>query len=126
MEKQGRYAKRVLDSYFETMFWAEKPDDEDEAYLDHVWQVDNLAGESLTESEKEVEAFIKRAEAKGIDFSKYRPEQIGHDFWLTRQGHGAGFWDGDYPKDDGDTLTAVSKSFREVCPYSGDDKKIYL
>ncbi len=21
------------------------------------------------------------------------PEQAGHDFWLTRNGHGAGFWD---------------------------------
>lgn len=23
------------------------------------------------------------------------PAQAGHDFWLTRNGHGAGFWDGD-------------------------------
>ncbi len=24
-------------------------------------------------------------------------QRAGHDFWLTRQGHGAGFWDGDWP-----------------------------
>ncbi len=24
--------------------------------------------------------------------------QAGHDFWLTRNGHGAGFWDGDWNK----------------------------
>jgi len=23
-------------------------------------------------------------------------EYAGHDFWLTRNGHGAGFWDGDF------------------------------
>lgn len=23
------------------------------------------------------------------------PSQAGHDFWLTRQGHGTGFWDRD-------------------------------
>ena len=34
--------------------------------------------------------------------------QIGHDFWLTRNGHGAGFWDGDYG-DYGDAITQVVK-----------------
>jgi len=24
---------------------------------------------------------------------RYTEEQAGHDFWLTRNGHGAGFWD---------------------------------
>lgn len=27
-------------------------------------------------------------------------EQIGHDIWLTRGGHGAGFWDRDLPNAD--------------------------
>jgi len=34
--------------------------------------------------------------------------QAGHDFWLTRNGHGAGFWDGDWPET-GDALTEASK-----------------
>lgn len=25
-------------------------------------------------------------------------ERAGHDLWLTRNGHGAGFWDGDWPE----------------------------
>jgi hypothetical protein len=29
----------------------------------------------------------------GIDLGQYDPTQIGHDLWLTRNGHGAGFWD---------------------------------
>jgi hypothetical protein len=28
-----------------------------------------------------------------IDIRVYSPEQLGHDLWLTRNGHGAGFWD---------------------------------
>ena len=28
-----------------------------------------------------------------IDLRDYPAEQIGHDLWLTRNGHGAGFWD---------------------------------
>lgn len=39
-------------------------------------------------------------------------ETIGHDFWLTRNHHGAGFWDGDYKN--GDVITAiVQKHFKE-------------
>lgn len=49
----------------------------------------------------------------------------GHDFWLTRVGHGAGFWDGDLPQDLGDRLTEASKAAGEVWPYIGDDGLIY-
>lgn len=52
-------------------------------------------------------------------------EMAGHDFWLTRNGHGAGFWDGDWPNT-GDKLTAIAKQFGEVWAYIGDDGLIYL
>ena len=38
---------------------------------------------------------------------------IGHDLWLTRNGHGAGFWDGDYPDDIEDTLTKGAEALGE-------------
>lgn len=41
-------------------------------------------------------------------------KQAGHDFWLTRNHHGAGFWDGDYPEPEGTELTKLSHSFGEV------------
>ena len=28
-----------------------------------------------------------------IDLRDYPAAQVGHDLWLTRNGHGAGFWD---------------------------------
>jgi hypothetical protein len=31
-----------------------------------------------------------------VNATDMTPEQAGHDFWLTRNGHGAGFWDGDW------------------------------
>lgn len=49
----------------------------------------------------------------------------GHDFWLTRNGHGAGFWDGDWPKPYDDQLTTAAKAFGEVSLCLGDDGKIY-
>ncbi len=55
----------------------------------------------------------------------YDSEQTGIDFWLTRNGHGAGFWDGDYADRDGTQLTRASKKFGEVSLYVGDDGVIY-
>ena len=47
-------------------------------------------------------------------------QQIG----LTRNDHGAGFWDGDY--EHGDRLTELSRKFKEVTAYVGDDGKIHI
>ncbi len=49
------------------------------------------------------------------------PEQAGHDFWLTRNGHGAGFWDGDWPEPYGDMLNQGAKCYGEFDTYLGDD-----
>ena len=51
----------------------------------------------------------------------------GHDLWLTRNGHGAGFWDRTdcLPKDAGKRLTAAAKRYGEVYLYLGDDGVIY-
>lgn len=45
---------------------------------------------------------------KDLDLS-----QCGHDFWLTRNRHGSGFWDRDYPKSLADELTRIAHEFRE-------------
>jgi len=52
-------------------------------------------------------------------------EQAGHDFHLTRNGPGAGYWDGDYPKEMGDKLTAAAKAYGENDLYTGDDGRLY-
>jgi hypothetical protein len=51
-------------------------------------------------------------------------ECAGHDFWLTRCGHGAGFWDRGLGEV-GDTLTKACKAFGNVDLYVGDDGFIY-
>lgn len=51
--------------------------------------------------------------------------QAGHDFWLTRCGHGCGYWDGDWPEGAAERLTASSKAFGNVDLYVGDDGLIY-
>lgn len=50
--------------------------------------------------------------------------QNGYDFWLTRCGHGAGFWDRGYG-DIGDKLTEAAHAYGDVDLYVGDDRRIY-
>ncbi len=51
-------------------------------------------------------------------------EQAGHDFWLTRNRHGAGFWDRGLGKV-GDELTEMAHPYGSFDLYVGDDGKIY-
>lgn len=52
-------------------------------------------------------------------------ERAGHDFWLTRNGHGSGFWDREVSDDVGHELTLASEAFRSCDLYVGDDGKIH-
>lgn len=93
----------------------------------------DLAPETLARIIADCEAFKARhvhtlAAAYGAgcdDGSEYTPERAGHDFWLTRNGHGAGFWDRGLGEL-GDTLDAASGVVGEVNAYLGDDGKVYL
>jgi hypothetical protein len=51
--------------------------------------------------------------------------QTGRDLWLTRNGHGAGFWDRNLGAL-GDRLTEAAKQLGEQDAYLGDDGFIYL
>lgn len=60
----------------------------------------------------------------GPDFEEYG--RAGHDFWLTRNGHGCGFWDGDWPEPYAQALTDAAEAFGGSDLYIGDDGQIYL
>lgn len=77
----------------------------------------------LSENAEAIERAIETGEVKcGPDFDKI--ERGGHDFWLTRNSHGAGFWDGDWPETEGKLLTDASHAFGECNLYVTDDGKI--
>lgn len=56
---------------------------------------------------------------------RYSLARAGHDFWLTRNRHGAGFWDRGLPCAIAKELTADSHAWGEVNLYRGDDGLIY-
>jgi hypothetical protein len=52
---------------------------------------------------------------RGIDLTQFDAAQIGHDLWLTRNGHGAGFWDRPeiYGADNARVLTLMARAMGE-------------
>ena len=60
------------------------------------------------------------------DCDGYSWAHAGLDFALTRNGHGAGYWDGDLPEETGERLTEASEAAGEACAYIGDDGDVYL
>lgn len=51
--------------------------------------------------------------------------QAGHDFHFTRNGHGVGFWEDEWPECYRDMLTNGAKSYGELNIYASDDGLIY-
>jgi hypothetical protein len=94
--------------------------------MDAKYGVDDIAPETLKAMRDDCDRFRAQHSAQ-VDqaIAIYGDDYAGHDFWLTRNGHGAGFWDGDLPRDLGRALTDAAKAFGEVNLYVGDDGKIY-
>jgi hypothetical protein len=97
-------------------------DDDNGQPLDKNYGPTNIAPETLARMMDDCEAFQRKNRK---DLASIDAGQAGHDFWLTRNGHGAGFWDGDYEETVGERLTKSSESFGTFDLYIGDDGQIY-
>lgn len=111
-------------AYIECLLWAST---DDETPLDENHSIGDIAPEALEQIKKDCYKFVTENLAL-LDSTPeaYSYSSAGHDFWLTRCGHGAGFWDGDIPENLGGPLTESSEAFGNLDPYIGDDNKIYL
>lgn len=88
--------------------------------LDNEHGIDSVDFETLDEMERDARDFQK----ENWDYIKDRLAPAGHDFWLTRNGHGAGFLDGDWPERAASRLAKSAKSYGEYNLYVGEDGMI--
>jgi hypothetical protein len=100
-------------AYYEAALWSSN--DDDGVPLDSAKYSDaELAEETIARFKADCAKFQTDNAALLEQASEHQSTgHQGHDFWLTRNGHGAGFWDGDYPKELGDALTEASEKFGE-------------
>lgn len=111
-----------LSAYIEAALWSSNDPDTEEP-LDKDNDESTVHPATLQGMRADCEMFLtKWAEEialvdspRGGKWSKW--EQAGHDFWLTRNGHGCGFWDGDWPEGLDKALTDSCREFGEVYLY---------
>ena len=116
--------------YVEAMVWTDcNCDSEELADKD----CDDFAPETWAKIKADCDAFqaacaddIAAANEAGRD-----DDYLGHDFWLTRNGHGTGFWDRRELEADGvgarlDAACGYGTAFRGVDLYLGDDGLVYM
>ena len=116
----------VFRHYLDCALWSsvEMTEDGNGEPLDESYDADDIAPEALVEMRADVEAFVAD-NTDDLALAGQSDEQIGHDFWLTRNHHGAGFWDrGLGPV--GDRLTKAAHVYGEVDLYVGDDDQLYV
>lgn len=111
----------VFDGYSACALWS-STDDAGNA-LDDKYAFDDVDSLTWASMMNDCDNFIK-ANRADLLASNLADSQIGHDFWLTRNGHGAGFWDRGLGEL-GDRLTKACKAFPSIDLYVGDDGKIY-
>ena len=110
------YLNKMFEGYVTCALWSSTDETtESGGYpLDDNYSIDDLSDEAKEKMRKDCREFKLNAMFGSENLLEgYLPEQIGHDFWLTRNGHGCGFWDGDYEEEIGEKLTKISKEFGE-------------
>lgn len=113
-------------AYIECALWA-TTDNADELGgepLDANYGPDDIHPDTVAAMRADCADFLALLDREGIDRSAWTDEQLGHDLWLTRNHHGAGFWDRGHG-DVGDVLTAHAHAYGETDLYVGDDGTVY-
>lgn len=110
-----------LDEFTEAAIEAHMLADHDEDWTDaNQWSADLVA-----RVEADCHSFWARCWFY-VNATDMSPTQAGRDFALTRNGHGAGFWDGGWAHTPyAEMLDILSKCYGPIGFYLGDDGRIY-
>jgi len=123
--------EQILNGYIEAAFWSTldytsiEDDSENMEHLDARYDFPDLDAETREQMARDCHEFAEEmsdaietfVDAYGRDY-----DYVGHDLWLTRERHGAGFWDRGNSYEPGgnearDALDSYAKNLGEF----GDD-----
>lgn len=109
----------ALEGYLNCALWTGEFDDND---------LDDIDSLSVDNARDDVDRFLEQLKKYGLLeelILKMDLSSIGHEFLLTRNDHGTGFWDRGLGEL-GDKVSKICKSFGSKDIYKGDDEKIYI
>lgn len=117
---------RDVNDYLVAAIWTSEEEIDPEGEKDLT--IYDLDPESRKRAEDDYRKFVSQNAddiAEIIEDYGAAGSQIGHDFWLTRNHHGAGFWDRGYGEA-GERLSRAAEGFGEIYLIEGDDGALYL
>lgn len=122
-----------LEQYIATALWSSHDDapEGDGPMLDENYEASDLSDEARESMRADLVAFVESAPPLALEYWRETlgAGQVGHDFWLTRNGHGAGFWDrfaNGTGSIYGRALTDLSRPYGESNLYVGDDGQLHV
>jgi hypothetical protein len=114
----------IVEAYLEAAAWSSldyTADGGDNGNLEgYMW-----SDEAVQDAENDINNFKLYLEDIGIEWDSVPYTTMGHNFWLSRNRHGAGFWDCGLGAL-GDALHKAAVTFGEKDAYLGDDELIYF
>ncbi len=128
MSYMKTFLAEMVEQYVETLIWTgsdySRMIGDNPTPMDENFGVEDVSVEALREIEDDCHGFITIAwDMDGAD--RLSAENMGHNFALTRNRHGAGFWD-NHLGELGAELTEWAHTFGEQDLYVGDDGKLYV
>jgi hypothetical protein len=128
MSYMKTFLVEMIDQYVETLLWVgqdySRMIGDNPTPMDENFGAEDVSAVARQEIEDDCHGFLTIA----LDMDgagSLTAEDFGHNFALTRNGHGAGFWDKGWGEL-GAELTTWSKTFGEQDLYVGDDGKLYV
>ena len=120
----------MMEAYVEAALWSTNESEEQGGEpLDANYSASDVEDVTLQAMRADCEKFARENES--LLRAHFQSQQwglwamAGHDFWLTRNRHGVGFWDREEVWGASkDALTEAADAFGEVWIYVGDDGKI--
>lgn len=121
LELSGLDLDQAVGGYFDALLWLQSDNERDAnggVRLGENYDVDDIDEGAREDVRDEIAAFasthplaVRMFLAVSGDRAGYeRSDLFGHDFYLTREGHGAGFWDRGLGEL-GDYLTTIAKGY---------------
>lgn len=115
---------QFVSEYIVTLIW-QAPEDDNGDNLD-AYTIDDMDTGDCKRIRDDCERFLAIAMLPLQNTpDSYTMAQAAHDYALTRNGHGVGFWDRGLG-DIGEQLSSICDDMGEMDIYLGDDGKLYI
>jgi len=145
-QKNQKNIQEIINSYLNCAIWTDeenlKEDDDnmnretykmDKEYWDESeikelisnpnLNIHNFDEDSVIKTYLDIKKFLNLVGSAVNDIDE---SDIGYDLWLTRNHHGAGFWDRGYDVKISDILTKTAESLGTAHLYIGDNGILYI